>query len=258
MLDRAMTDQPNERTQLAVFGDSTIAGLGVRGGAYGALLARRLGLEYVSHANPGAIVGDSFPMLEDAGSYEVVLVSHGGIEGLVRPTERSLRWMPPRWRRNGWMDPRAYFPSSRLRALPKRIESAVRWRVKVMLIRLFGGRTLIGLGEFAPLLEEFVQGLKARGVPTIVLMGPVCPDERFYPGSQASLDGYNAAIAAIARNEGVHFVRAGSELRQWDDYFRDHLHATAGGHERIAAKLEGVVADAGGSAARRERNTAAL
>jgi hypothetical protein len=181
-------------------------------------------------------------MLDVADDSAVVIAMYGTGEAMVRPTDRSLRLVPPRWRRSGWMDPRAYFPTNWRRALPKRIESAIRWRVKVLLIRLSGGKVSMDLDEFSRQHRDFLRSLKERGVPTIVVIGPYMVDEKYYPRTPARIRLYDEIVRAQAREEGLIYVSAIDALRRWDDYFLDHLHASVSGHQRIADAISAELA----------------
>lgn len=225
------------RTKLAIFGESTTSGFGVRERSFGSLIARQLGLELRNCAGFGATIKDSIAALDAANDSAVVIAMSGINEAIVRPTERSLRFVPARYRRSGWMDPRAYFPTDWKRALPKRIESAIRWRVKVLLIRLTGGSAWVELEEFRDQHRLFIRELKRRGVPAIVLVGPSMVDERFFPGTPERMARFDEVVREQAREEAVIYVSAIEVLRRWEDYFRDHLHSSESGHRRIAEAI---------------------
>lgn len=222
------------RSKLAVFGGSMVSGFGVHERSFGSLIAGQLGLELEICAGFGATLKDAESTLDVADDCAVVIAMYGTGEAMVRPTDRSLRFVPPRWRRSGWMDPRAYFPTNWRRALPKRIESAIRWRVKVTLIRLSGGRVSMDLDEFSRQHQDFLRALKQREVPTIVLIGPYMVDEKFYPRTPARIVLYDEIVRQQAEEEGLIYVSAIDALRRWDDYFLDHLHASVSGHQALA------------------------
>jgi lysophospholipase L1-like esterase len=225
------------RNRLTVYGESTAYGFGVREHSFAKILAAEHGLELTNCAGFGATVKDSLLELDPAEDAAVVIAIHGVNEAMVRPTERSLRFVPPRYRRSGWMDPRAYFPKEWRRALPKRIESAVRWRVKVTLIRLTGGYHRVDIDEFRELHRSFIKELKQRGVPTIVLIGPPVLGERFFPYTPELMARYDEIVREQAREESVIYISAAETLRRWDDYFRDRLHASVSGHQRIVDRI---------------------
>ncbi|MFY9263990.1 MAG: SGNH/GDSL hydrolase family protein [Solirubrobacterales bacterium] len=235
--------------KLTIFGGSTAAGLGVKDGSFGALVADRLGLEFENLAGSSAQITDSIEIVDKAAGSSVVLVMHGSGEALIRPTERLLRFMPPRWRRRGWMDPRAYYSRNRRKRIGQRIESAIRWRVKVTLIRLTGGEHLIDIDTYSKTTERFIARLHELGVPVIAFVGSAAMDPRYFPYSAQIIEEYDRRTRELAENNGAIFIDVLDVCRRWDDYFGDHLHPRESGHRRLAdaiiARLdtEGLASD---------------
>jgi len=230
-----------------VFGGSTAAGFGVGGHRFTQLVAARLELEELNLAGTGALLDHTVTVTDGAADCEVVIAMHGMGEALVRPPQRALRLMPRRWRRRGWMDPRAYYSSRLQKRIPQRIESAVRWRVKVALIRLTGGEQLMPRDEFAALHARFLDSLRHQGVPTIVVVGSPLVDERYFPHSLANGIEYEQIAREQAEAAGAIFVSSATTLDRWDDYFLDHLHPTAAGHARLAERVLEALEAAGGA-----------
>ncbi len=100
-----------------IFGDSIAAGLGVDRARYCRIVADTLRLRLDDFTGAARPVGESLELLpKSAASPRIAIVAHGITEALVRPTDASLCYMPPRWRRAGWMDARPYY-STRLHFL---------------------------------------------------------------------------------------------------------------------------------------------
>ncbi|MGH2906347.1 MAG: SGNH/GDSL hydrolase family protein [Solirubrobacterales bacterium] len=242
--------------KLVIFGGSTAAGFGVKDSSFAAQIAGRLELEFTNLAGSSALVSDSLAWIDEARGAELVIVMHGSGEALVRPTERSLRWMPPRWRRRGWMDPRPYFSSNARRRLPQRAESAIRWRAKVALIKLTGGECIMPLDEYERLTREFARGLKTAGAQTVVFVGSSGMDARYFPKSADDIERYDAVTRAIAHDEGALFIDILDTCARWDDYFGDHLHPTVSGHTGLADRILDELEAAGRLPAGRPANAA--
>lgn len=224
--------------KLTIFGGSTAAGLGVKKRSYAALLADRHGLEFQNLAGSSAQITDSIEFVEKAAGSEIVLVMHGSGEALIRPTPGSLRFMPPRWRRRGWMDPRAYYSSKWYKRIPQKIESAIRWRVKVTLIRLTGGENLIGMETYLNTTARFVERLQGLGVGQIVFVGSAALDARYFPYSAELIERYDSATRDLVESYGATFVNVLDVCEKWDDYFGDHLHPNESGHRRLADAID--------------------
>lgn len=244
--------------KLTIFGGSTAAGLGVKDQSYAAILARRLGLEFDNLAGSSAQITDSIEFVDKAAGSEVVLVMHGSGEALIRPTDRSLRFMPPRWRRRGWMDPRAYYSSKWYRRIPQKIESAIRWRVKVTLIRLSGGNHLIDIDTYLGTTAKFVERLQQLGVRQIVFIGSAAMDARYFPYSAELIARYDAATKDLVENYGATFVDVLDVCERWGDYFGDHLHPNVDGHRRLADAIEPFLSQPASPEASRTASSADL
>jgi hypothetical protein len=223
--------------KLTIFGGSTAAGLGVTDRSFAARIADELQLDFLNLAGSSAQITDSLELVDRAAGSRVVLVMHGSGEALVRPTERSLRAMPKRWRRRGWMDPRAYYSRRLHKRLPQRIESAIRWRIKVFLIRRTGGENILQLDEYCTATRALAERLQALGVEQIVFVGSAALDPRYFPLSTEQIAMYDEATERIAREYGAVFANVIDACDRWDDYFLDHLHPNESGHAKLAAAI---------------------
>lgn len=231
--------------KLAIFGGSTAAGFGVKSDSFAEQLARRLGLDFENHAGPSAQITDTIAWADRAADAAIVIIMHGAGEALVRPTDRSLKWMPPRWRRRGWMDPRPFYSSSLRKRIPQRLESALRWRVKVALINATGGQNLTDLETYLELTLDFTRQLKAHGVQTVVFVGSGGLDSRYFPKSTEQIEIYDDRTREIAKSEGALFVDISHTCERWSEYFGDHLHPNVKGHARLADQIYGELDAAG-------------
>jgi GDSL-like Lipase/Acylhydrolase family len=216
--------------RITLFGDSIAAGLGVRGCSYGRVIADRLGAELLDYSGAATQVQVSLHLAQDMAPSELALIAHGITEAIIRPTPRTLRYMPRRWRMLGWMDPRPYYSTGLRRGLVQRIESAVRWRAKVRLLRL-GGCRLQDPETYAATLLALVQRCQAS---RIVILGPPGIDPRFFPDSPASYVAFAEASRRVAELAGVEYFELADVCSEWGDYLLDHFHPSAEGHRRIA------------------------
>lgn len=224
-----MSERP---VRIGLMGDSIASGLGVRNKRYMDLVCARGGHELVDYSLTGSTLRQSWQRyLErpDAG-LSTMIIAHGITEPIPRPTKHSLRHLPARWQRLGWMDPRPYYSSRLRRRLLERLESAIRWRVKNRLIAKSGYEVLEGLEDYLAVLDEVARTLTARGV-NVVLLEPTSIDERYFPGASVKQLEYWAGALQVA---GVRHVRTRPVLREWHDYLADHFHPNDAGHEKLA------------------------
>lgn len=221
--------------RLAAFGDSIAAGLGARGRSYPVVVAERLRMDLVDLTGSARQVTDSALIVERAAAADVVLVAHGITEALLRPTPQVLARVPARWREAGWMDPRPYYSSRRSRRWVERAESATRWRLKVALMRGWGAQRFCPPERYALELERLLARLPQASRVVVVTGANV--DERYFPGSSASLRHYAELGRAVALRNGAEHVDVATAVRRWEDYLVDHFHPNTEGHRRIAERV---------------------
>jgi lysophospholipase L1-like esterase len=232
---------------LVVLGDSVAQGLGAMGRSFPELLARQARavaghpVELVNLAGTATTVAESLAVVDAvvALSPSIVIVHHGITEGLVRPRPAVLRFMPRRWRRPGWMDPRPFFSSRWPKRLAEKADSALRWRVKTATVRVWGGTTCATAADFERDLERLTARLEQETHALVVLLTHCGADERYFKGSNAALERCRAATERVAARHAARVLLCDvtNVCHRWDDYLADHMHPNAHGHEVIAAAL---------------------
>jgi GDSL-like Lipase/Acylhydrolase family len=222
---------------LVAFGDSIANGIGARGEPYPLLVAERLGARYLDLTGSAAQIPYALAHRHIAEGADIALIAFGITEGIIRPPSCALRFMPKRWRRPGWMDPRPYYSSRRWKRVLQRVESAIRWRVKVALIRLTRGIRWGDPETYKHHLMELIDHLRAAGTTTIVIVGHCGHDERFFPGSGRSCEEFLEINREVAQATGSLFCDSAGLCSRWDDFLCDHFHLSASGHRRIAEHL---------------------
>jgi hypothetical protein len=217
-------------SRLAVFGDSIAAGMGVRGATYAELVAESLGFELTDFSGVSKPVSHSLKQYSsDPGPFEFAIIAHGITEAIPRPAQRLIAKMPGRWRREGWMDPRPYFSSSLGKRSGQRIESAIRWRMRNLLLRVAPPRFVMDRDRYVEATRRLVEELSDHGV-AVVMLGPPDIDQKRFPGSQARTSDYWGAV----RSFGVLAVDLAGQLERWGSYCDDRFHPNDAGHAQIA------------------------
>lgn len=235
--------------KIVVIGDSIANGLGVAGHAYGdqlaALLRNRLNREVrlINLASSALQISGSRLLLPELISHnpDLILLAHGITEAIVRPLPQALRYVPARWRKAGWMDPRPYYSRKPLKRWFQKLESALRWRVKVLLMRIFGGATWKTRTEFEEQMSDFIRTILNTTGANIILLTHCGIDERYFPWSLNSLESFKETVlslpAKLGAKDRVGVCDISQACRCWDDFFDDHFHPNASGHAKIAAAL---------------------
>ncbi len=238
--------------QIVVLGDSIAQGLGVAGSSYADKIALELSavwpdIQLTNFAASAAQLTSSQALLPQIVMMQpdVVVIAHGITEAIVRPTPAALRLVPRRWRTIGWLDPRPYFSRRLWKRLYHKTESAVRWRVKVFLIKKYGTYTFTSADEFEKTLSETIEVLLQQTTAQIILLTHNGIDERFYPHSLSSLNQYKQRMIQVAKEtlptQRVHICDVSGLLTQWTDFFADHFHPNATGHIKIADALKQII-----------------
>jgi lysophospholipase L1-like esterase len=239
--------------RIVVLGDSIAYGLGVKGSSYSERLAGMLEAQLPGSTVLWNLSGSAMQISETmkllpqitAFSPDLILLAHGVTEAIVRPSADSMKRVPARWRKPGWLDPRPYYSRRLMRQVLQKMESGIRWRLKVYLIRKFGGITWKTEEEFEKLMKGFVQSLLEATHAQVVLLTHCGIDERYFPGSMETLERYKAITAdipkALDKKGRVHFCDISGVCSPWSDFFEDHFHPNRSGHSKIAEKLHRFV-----------------
>lgn len=173
---------------------------------------------------------------------DFIVFAHGITESIVREQKQYLKWLPRRWRRPGWMDPRPYYSTRKARRLMERLESALRWRVKVTLIKVLGGRPWMSLEDFKQHTTELILNILNNSPKTkVVLLTPSDIEEKYFPGSVESMKRYRGILHDICENSKdsnrIFLCDTSQTLNKWSDYLEDRFHPNELGHSKIAKAL---------------------
>lgn len=217
---------------VGLFGDSIACGLGVRSSRYIEIVARRGNFTLADFAVTGATLRQSWERYIEAGAppVDVMIIAHGITEPIPRPKPESITFLPERWQRLGWMDPRPYYSSRLSRRTLERVESAARWRVKNLVMRARGTAVLQEQASYLRTLREVLRRLGEQGTQ-VLLLEPTSIDGKFFPGAPQAQERYWHAAREIG---GATALSTRQHLSEWDDYFADHFHPNAHGHRKIA------------------------
>lgn len=215
---------------VAIFGDSIANGLGVRKLTYAQIIAQALGKDLLDFTGTAQTVAGSLDLLKSSDAVpEIAIVAHGITEAVMRPLPEHLRWLPARWRRTGWMDPRPYYSSKLHRRIFERVESEVRWRTKNFVMTVGGAFQFLTAEEYEDLIRELVLELHRRGCHVILLGTPDIAED-YFPGSQRQQELYELRLTGL----DAQYIPLGGRLDRWDDYLADRFHPNDVGHFKIS------------------------
>lgn len=230
--------------KISILGDSIAAGLGVRGKSYSDLICCQLeqnhdDVEVYNYASSAMQLVDSRRFISTIvdNKCDLIIIAHGITEAIVRPKDKLLKFMPKRWRRAGWMDPRPYFSKKKLRRLGQKIESSIRWRIKVFLVNLAGGITWGSRMQFKKNLNLLINEVLQDNISQVLLLSHTGIDEKYFPGSLTSLNDYKNDIFDLVEKfntDRVKMLDISNICDEWGDYLDDNFHPNKEGHRKIA------------------------
>lgn len=169
---------------------------------------------------------------------DLAIIHHGITEAIIRPSPRALRYLPPRWRKPGWMDPRPYFSVRPIRRLLQVIESGLRWRTKVAMIRAGASMRYLSPQTYAEGLTGLLTDLTESHSSLVIIISHCGISERHFPGSTESLEAfYRATIQAVQTHPHCHQVAIVDVRDLASDttlMLADGFHPSAAGHRVIA------------------------
>lgn len=246
---------------IVCLGGSITEGLGVTrsGKTYANILKAKLQSSYSQPIEVINYGGSAMQVNESRQRYEekilelqpdIIVFAHGNTEAVVREQKKYLKYLPKRWRRPGWMDPRPYYSSRRSRRYLERMESGLRWRVKVTLIKALGGKQWMTLEEFKRQTTDFITTIFNHSARTkIIFLTPGDIEEKYFPGSPESMRKYREVLKAIYEQQKssnrLFMCDSSQYLHKWDDYFADRFHPNEEGHNKIAEALEDAILENG-------------
>jgi lysophospholipase L1-like esterase len=239
---------------LIVFlGDSITEGLGVIRSrtSYANLLKMKLNSSFSQSVQIINFGASAMQVNESRERYEekilelkpdVIVFAHGTTEAVVREQKKYLKYLPKRWQRPGWLDPRPFYSTRKFRKWLEKIESGLRWRVKVTLIKVFGGKQWMSLEEFKQHTTAFILTILNHNRNTnIIFLTPGDIEEKHFPGSPESMRKYREVLKDIHEHNKssnrVFMCDSSQSLHKWNDYFLDRFHPNESGHNKIAEAL---------------------
>lgn len=241
-----------DEIKIAVIGDSISQGLGSKKYNYCENLKRNLkstlNIEFniKNFAFTGKTIFYANEIKEDIREFNpnIIISFFGSVDGMIRPTKKKFIWniLPKRYRGNGMLDPRPFYSSNKKRAIIERIDSFVRWHIKLVLMNICGTSTWVTLEEFEYEYRKFLDSFK--DIENILLVSTVYIDEKYFPNSNLSYKKYNQCIKKLANEYKRDFIDVYSMQKKlgWEEiYGDDHFHPNKNGYVWYADVFSEVI-----------------
>ncbi|WP_020618763.1 SGNH/GDSL hydrolase family protein [Paenibacillus daejeonensis] len=223
--------------KIIILGDSIAAGLGVQGKSYADLLGD-MGHSVFNFSKSAMQINESLEVLKTKtiDNIDLVIIAHGITEAIIRPKQAYLKYLPSRWRRAGWMDPRPYYSKRWHKKWIQKVESAIRWRIKNFLIVLYGGRSYQTRNDFYDHYKQLINLIMEGSQANILVLSHCGIDEHFYPGSAESLNSFYDETKVLS-NSRIYNLDLTQVCNKWEDFLEDHFHPNSSGHKKIFKEI---------------------
>lgn len=164
---------------------------------------------------------------------DIIVSFFGSVDGMVRPQKKEPFWslLPDRYKKNGMLDPRPFYSRKTSRSIIEHLDSFIRFRLKLILMKICGTYSWVDLElfekEYKSLLKYFSKG------PKMLLISTVYIDDYYFPGSNSNFNLYNACIKNLAKEFSCNFIdlRPHQRKLKWKEiYNSDHFHPNKNGY----------------------------
>lgn len=245
----------NNIIRIAILGDSISQGLGRKLYNYSQELKANLEImtkfkyEIKNFAYTGTTIKYANEIASNVEKFNpnIVISFYGNVDAMVRPkisgNPNYYSIIPKRYKKNGMLDPRPFFSSSKTRSFFEHIDSYFRYNLKKLLIKLQGTYCWVEIDEFCLEYSKFLNSIYDRN-RIIFLISTVIVDEKYFPGTPESYEKYNYCIRKLASKHDAFFINLQEELKnyEWDEIFgNDHFHPNKNGYSIIAKYFSEVI-----------------
>lgn len=227
--------------RIAVLGDSISEGLGSKKYNYCQELKENvekgIGIDCIikNFAHTGKTILYANEIRDSVANFQpdVIISFFGSVDGMVRPKKKKPYWslLPNRYKNNGMLDPRPFYSHRFTRFIIERIDSFIRFRLKLILLKLCGTYSWVDINVFGKEYRSFLEYF--RNGPKMLLVSTVHVDDYYFPGSNVNLNLYNDCIKEIAEEYHCNFIdlRPLQRKFEWEEiYNSDHFHPNQNGY----------------------------
>ncbi|MFP7442670.1 SGNH/GDSL hydrolase family protein [Bacillus infantis] len=227
--------------RIAVLGDSISEGLGSKKYNYCPELRENveeaLGVKCTirNFAYTGKTILYANEIRENVAQFQpdIIISFFGSVDGMVRPKKKKPYWylVPNRYKQNGMLDPRPFYSRKFKRAIVEHIDSFIRFRLKLILMKLCGTYSWVDLTTFEREYRSFLDYFKNKS--KFLLASTVYLDDYYFPGSNDNFKAYNECIKNLSEEYHCNFIDLRPMQRQfhWEEiYDSDHFHPSQKGY----------------------------
>lgn len=240
--------------KIAILGDSISEGLGSKKYNYATELKKNMekelqvSCEIFNFSYTGKTIKYANEIKEKVKEInpDIIINFFGSVDGMVRPQKKLPIWslIPKRYKENGMLDPRPFYSSNKVRSLFEHIDSFIRFRLKLFLIKTCGTYSIVEVKEFEKEYRLFLDFFNKD--QKMLLVSTVYIDEHFFPGSNANYHKYNVCIKKLANEYGLRFIdlRPLQIKKDWNEiYNKDHFHPNKNGYSWYAKIFANEIID---------------
>lgn len=230
--------------KLYVFGDSISEGIGSKKYSFCLTLQEHLKqYQVINCAKTGTTLRYMDEIIDEYAfdKDDIVLIYYGSVDSIKRPNVYNikktglLKIIPKRYFDNGMLDPRAFYSRKPLRNFLEKLESFVRYKTKIFLMKKYGTYQRLELQDFILLYNEIIKKILSKTNNVfLVTLGYI--DEKYFPGSQDQFENYNDEIRKLAEKNVCSIIDLSNEIQKYSVekiYSKDHFHPHYDGYKII-------------------------
>ena len=236
------------KISIAVLGDSISQGIGSKQFNYCNQLKKNIEAkadlicEIKNFAYTGTTILYANQIVDQVLRYnpDIVLSFYGNVDAMIRPkitgTPNFYAIIPARYKKNGMLDPRPFFSSSKKRSFFEHLDSFIRYNLKKLLICLQGVNCWVELDEFITEYQRFLDAVLSKK-SNVFIVSTVLIDQFYFPGTPQNYRKFNDKLEELASKNDVQYIDVYSKLSdyKWDDVFgNDHFHPSQNGYTILA------------------------
>lgn len=246
----------SSQIRIAILGDSISEGLGTK--KYNYVLALREKLneygiddEIKNFARTGTTIEYALEIEELVKNFapDFVLVFYGNVEAIIRPDLRkqtfATRILPRRYRKMFMLDPRPFYSKTLWKSIIQHLDTYCRFFIKRLIISCNGTYRIMEPTDFEMKYSQFINHMVSFGC-TPLCVSNVRIDDKYFPGSSASLEEFRAIIYRIAKKTNTPYI----DLYHWQHEFtwgeiygNDHYHPNQNGYSLMGKMFAKDIAE---------------
>lgn len=172
---------------------------------------------------------------------DILIVFYGNVDALPRPKSDTFLYklLPNRYKKNGMMNPRAFYSHKKLKRIIQKIDSRMRININKALIKRYGYEQWNDSEGFYECYQKFLSDYPLKSK---ILISTVPIYEEWFPNARMEFDKYNNIIKQLASNNNCEYINLMNLLNDRVDLFAyDRFHLNYNGYVVLANEINTII-----------------